>query len=200
MAFTFRLDKRFQEVAKLQITHQDYSEETKRQFDLIWPVIKDRPIRRVLDLGCGLGRAAIYLNHLLSDKKVKWILADYNEIVTPQYGWMRDSRGYNSLELTKEFCLINRLRNFKTINLATRRLWRLRNIDLVISLYAVGYHWPIEPYLPVLRRITSDNAMLIFQVGMKASTPAQRKQRKQDLKIGGIILEGEYLLMNHEGL
>ena len=38
------------------------------------------------------------------------------------------------------------------------------NIDLVVSVLSVGFHYPIEDYIEVLKDITTKNAILVFGV------------------------------------
>jgi hypothetical protein len=77
----------------------------------------------IFEAGCGIGRGSVYLNHLLTDDSVEYILAD-------RTGWQWEGGPnfdptnedfYNDLDLTADFCLIDSLGNIvtnsqKTIN------------------------------------------------------------------------------------
>lgn len=120
--------------------------------------------KRVLDLGCGLGRAAIYLNHMLNDPEVHFILADANEdsqIVTGKYA-SNNQEKYNKLDLTASFCKLNGLTNFETFDIYRNDWNQLKDIDLVISHCSVGMHYPVKDALPNLLKVTTPNCVMVF--------------------------------------
>lgn len=80
------------------------------------------------------------------------------------YGWNPGDNWYNDLNLTKEFCELNGLKNFTIIDLKNEDLSKLKNIDLVYSFMAVGFHYPIEDYLTILKQIMNKDGLMIFGV------------------------------------
>jgi len=123
----------------------------------------DNP-RRILDLGCGLGRMSVFLNSKLKNK-AKYFLADSSqEVEKVKYGWNPKPAFYNDLSLTKTFCEMNNLSNFQIIDLKYGNLLDLKDIDLVMSFMSVGFHYPIEDYLEDLLKITSSDCIMIFGI------------------------------------
>lgn len=104
--------------------------------------------KRVVELGCGLGRIACGLNR-------KWpgcefVLADHNAVDSQLgYGWNPGDERYNYLDRTAEFCEANGLTNYllHELDAGDDRF----DADLIVSFLAVGFHWPLEQWLPKLK-------------------------------------------------
>jgi hypothetical protein len=133
---------------------------------LEWEVIKDQfssQTKTVLDLGCGLGRMSVWANWQLGNG-AKYYLADRTAMTDNVVGgWPAKEEWYNDLEMTKQFAVKNGLTNCEVIDLARREaLLELPRIDVLISIAAVGYHWPIEDWLDILEKL--DVGVMIFTV------------------------------------
>ena len=163
------IDEMF-DIAKLQVSKLKQENRKSYYEDLCkleYNIIKDyiHYPKKVLDLGCGLGRMSIYLNHKIKNDQTKYILADFDKVnKNLRYFWNPENDYYNKLNLTKEFCNLNNLYNIELFDLEIRNLNELTNIELVISFLAVGFHYPIESYIDNLMSITSDDCVLIFGV------------------------------------
>ena len=116
-----------------------------------WDVIKDyigKP-KTILELGCGLGRMSAYINGMIGDDSIKYILVDsngspYGKI---KFGWNPPKqRFYNNLELTRKFCDMNNLYNCEIVDLKNIKS-QILSVDLIISFLSVGFHYPIESYI-----------------------------------------------------
>lgn len=118
--------------------------------------------KKILELGCGLGRMSVYLNKQL-DYDPKFILADFDDVSKKiKYGWNPGKSFYNKLNLTNKFCLMNGLINFETFDLSKNDILKLKDIDLIISVMSVGFHYPIEQYMEKLLKICNGN--IIFGI------------------------------------
>lgn len=117
--------------------------------------------RTVMDLGCGLGRAGIYLNHSLNDNSIHFIMADSTGD-TDNAGLWDIPAVYNNLHLTKSFCETNGMQNFETFDVFRDDWERLKDVDLIISHCSVGVHFPIEDVLENLLKISSKDCTMIF--------------------------------------
>ena len=164
----FKIDGEFKELMELHVS------QGCDNYDLMceseWAVIKGdfgNP-RKVLDLGCGLGRMSIYINNTLGDDGVKWILADstsdFAQHKSLRFGWNPPAQYYNNLQWTEQFSINNGLVNFEIFDIAKSDLGMLEDVDLVMSFLSVGFHYPIERYLETLLRITNASCTLIFGV------------------------------------
>jgi len=169
--FEFRIDDEFKHFADLQITQlvddpEFYLKMSRSEYKAIRKHI-GKP-KKILDLGCGLGRMSVFLNYKLSQehrRSAHFILADVTkESDKIEYGWDPDNSYYNNLDLTAKFAQLHGLSNFRTFNLLTEDLNIHHNIDLVMSYLAVGFHYPIEQYMKTLLNITSYHCVMIFGV------------------------------------
>ena len=165
----FIFNDKFKKLIALQITTaiQDmgpYTTLSENEYSVISRYLYPYP-KNILDLGCGLGRMSIFLNKKRPSDS-KYYLADSSEVPesAAAYGWNPGDSWYNDLNLTKEFCELNGLNNFEIIDLKSGGLHKLENIDLVFSFLAVGFHYPIESYLAVLKQIMAKDGLMIFGV------------------------------------
>jgi len=166
----FKFPQRSYDIAKKQVTQitkdSDFYETiSKSEYKAISRHI-DNP-KTVLDMGCGLGRMSVYLNWMLRDDSIHYILADSTSGRIPEkvrYGWNPDSGFYNDLKETFDFCRLNGLNNFETFDLKEQKLDTLNDVDLVMSFLSVGFHYPIELYMNKLLEISSPKCVMIFGV------------------------------------
>ena len=131
---------------------------------LEWEVIQDRfssQMRNVLDLGCGLGRMSVWANWQQLGNGEKYYLADRTEVTENVVGGYPAKEEWdNDLEMTNLFAAENGLTNRETIRRET--LLDLPRIDLLMSIAAVGYHWPIKDWVNILNQL--DCGVMIFTV------------------------------------
>jgi len=130
-----------------------------------------------LDLGCGVGRASVYLFKRYDWKKTKFYLAD-GDTCKQRYKGMRDQPGeyYNTATATMDFCRANKLIDFSYINLERQPLASIDEpIDLVYSFLAIGFHWPLSFYLDTLHPLCRRGALLMF--GIRNDGEWIKKQR-----------------------
>jgi hypothetical protein len=119
----------------------------------------------VFEAGCGLGRGSVYLNHLLQDDNVEYILAD-------RTGWHWNRGGpnlspnnddvYNDLTMTADFSSLNGIKNFRTFDTQADDWATISNVDLIFSLCAFGMHVNIESYIDRLISISHPSTTMIF--------------------------------------
>lgn len=192
---------------KMEFSYKFNSEHLKYVYDQVWEcrgnisvysklsefehkqVAKyiDKP-KKVLDLGCGLGRAAIYLNYVLNDPNIHFILADTTGDTkitgvwdTPEY--------YNNLSLTESFAKLNGLTNFETFDILKDDWNKLSDIDLIISHCSVGMHFPIEDVMPKLLKISTDTCTMIFGTTTAQMLPGKKEQKYSEKSFTDIFKE-----------
>jgi hypothetical protein len=167
-SFSFRIPDRFRQLAGFQVAGTRdaplaYLRQCEWEFDAVTAVMPRHP-RRVLDLGCGLGRVSAYLNACLPDEPIHFVLADTSAHTGdgPKAGWNPGDDFYNDLRWTAEFVRDHGVKHFETFDILCDDWSRLRDIDLVLSFLAVGFHFPIETMMPRLLEVTTDHCTMIF--------------------------------------
>lgn len=203
----FVIDDKFKKIIMMQVTNTPkdrlsfYTTLSESEYQVIKDYLTPYP-KKILELGCGLGRMSIFLNKKHPSDS-KYYLADASIVTTidpkkDRYGW-DPGTWYNDLELTKQFCENNDLVNFEVIDLAVPSLTSLRDIDFVFSVLSVGFHYPIEQYLDELKLIMKPDGLLIFGVrkGMYDNSPILEKfkwfefrETKDESKEKFLILKG----------
>jgi len=128
--------------------------------------------KKVLDIGCGLGRASVLYHYENPSTSRKYILMD-GDTGNETYGHKYESVGeqyYNRLSCTKEFCIANGIPENQLIIIDARDFWRgdklseLNNIDIILSLRAMGFHWPIRPCVDKLKTRLSKDGLFCFEI------------------------------------
>lgn len=159
------------EIANQQVTGAEdislaFDQLCKVEYEAYKPFL-NKP-KKALDIGCGLGRAGVYLFRQLSNPhETEFLFADGTGKLKKDgdpYHWNPSGGWYNDLAMTSRFASRNGMRNFRTINIIENELAKEREIDLVISMLAVGFHYPIESYLQMLFGITSKECVFIFGI------------------------------------
>ena len=124
--------------------------------------------KNILDIGCGLGVINIFLNDYYS-KKSYFTLIDKNYVDKKViYGFNKNSESYNKLEITKDFLILN---GFKTEQLqlinADKNFEINKKYELIISLFSMGYHYPIENYFYTIKKNSTKSTKVIFDLSLE---------------------------------
>ena len=118
----------------------------------------------VMDLGSGLGRGAVRLHTRY--KNASFICADRNGSSNENLGILYQHGGgnefYNDLELTREFCQLNGIKNISVFDTEVDDWSSLPQLDLIVSRCSFGFHLPIDKYLDKLIAASSSDVTMIF--------------------------------------
>ncbi len=144
-------------------------------------------VENIVDIGCGLGILHIYINQKYQNLP-NFYLLDKNTVDTKiKYGFSENYESYNDLNQTKNILINNGLLNEQIfIKNVDEKISIDKKINLVISLKSMGYHYPIENYIELLRTFCVDETVFIFDVfGEKYSI----EKVKENFKEVNIIYE-----------
>lgn len=102
---------------------------------------------RVLDIGCGLGGIDLMVyNHYNGNVEIN--LLDYSKVDDKiHYGYQNTGSIYNSLELSKEFLVINGVDESKIRIHNAENEFPIGRFDVILSILSCGFHYPISTYL-----------------------------------------------------
>lgn len=107
--------------------------------------------KTVLDLGCGVGRFTAFMAKTHPD--LHYYLGDVNvvdEIETQPWN-AQGSDGYpgkrhNLLDATKSMMEANSVKHYTLVDIQKQTIESLGPIDLLVSWFAVGFHYPVGLY------------------------------------------------------
>lgn len=142
----------------------DYVRQSRAEYEAIRGFLGTP--RRILELGCGLGRMSVVLHRHFGDERIHFVLADADEVTHADNvsGWDPGRDFYNDLAATKAFCSANGLTNFSLFDLHRGSLDEIGRVDLLCSFLSVGFHFPIEESLHRFWPCLAPDATLIFGV------------------------------------
>ena len=121
----------------------------------------------IMDLGCGLGVINIFLNQFYKNNSYFYLL-DKNKIDSKiKYGFNKNYESYNKLENTKKILKNNINHQFVNFIDVDKKFTIKSNIDLILSLKSMGYHYPFEIYLQMFRKCCTYNTVFIFDISSK---------------------------------
>ena len=140
-------------------------------FEKEYNIIKNylpKKAKNIMDVGCGLGIINIFLQQHYKNN-LKYFLIDKNKIdLKIKYGFKDNYESYNDLQETKKLLNSNGIKNENILMIdAEKQIMIDQKIDFVISLKSMGYHYPYEKYLSLLKKVASDNCIFIFDLASK---------------------------------
>ena len=138
----------------------------------------------IIDIGCGLGIINIYLNEFF-EKKPVFFLLDKNRVDRKiKYWFSSNYESYNDLKETENILLDNNI-DGSCINLfdVEKQFIIKKKMDLVISLKSMGYHYPINTYIELLRNCCTKDTIFIFDIGDNQYDGEYLKTIFDDVKI-----------------
>ena len=121
-----------------------------------------KDVNYILDIGSGLGIINVFLNNHFNNIP-KFTLIDKTRLEKKvSYGFDSQGQFYNNFDLTLDFLQDNGI-DRERINLvdADSKETVDKNFDLVISLLSMGYHYPLNQYLDILKKHTNKNTKQI---------------------------------------
>jgi hypothetical protein len=134
-----------------------YSEASEFEYSQVKAFVPIQP-KVIMDLGCGLGRSSVYLNHILNRVDTHFILADSAD----NFGNWNNKDYYKNLDLTASFCTLNGLLNFGLFDLKKSDWNGILNIEFIMSKLSYGYSINIGPILETLLKVSTDDITMIF--------------------------------------
>ena len=138
----------------------------------------------IMDIGCGLGILNIFLNKYYNFPK--FFLLDKNKVDKKiKYGHHEKYESYNFLNNTKNILLNNGIntKKLKLFDVEKKFLIPNKSIDLVISLKSMGYHYPINIYFHLLKKVCKNKTIYIFDISKKNQTVVKLKEIFKSVKI-----------------
>ncbi len=120
--------------------------------------VGSRRVRRLVSIGCGNGIAEAILCRALEVDAV--LLVDI-EHGGRGHGFAQDAAGYGDLDRAEDFLRENGVEcKIEKWNPSTQREPAFR-FDLLVSMYAMGFHFPAETYAGFIERNRNPGALVI---------------------------------------
>lgn len=156
----------------------------REEFDLIKEYLPNDVIN-IMDIGCGIGLIDIFLNQHYVDCK-KFSLLDKNYIDSKiVYGFSEKYESYNVSNITKNFLINNYIDSNKLdlIDVDSKYVIKPESIDLCISLVSMGYHYPISIYFELLKTISHEKTVFIFDIATEYQSIEDIRKKFNTVKV-----------------
>ena len=147
--------------------NQNLDESVRNLFEKEYETIKNflpSNALNILDIGCGLAILDIFLAQ--NYEKPNFFLIDKNKVdLKIKYGFSKNYESYNNLNETKKVLLANNILDEQIfIKNAEEKIDINKKMDLVLSIKSMAFHYPLENYLDLLKRVCTKNTEFIFDV------------------------------------
>lgn len=150
---------------KYEGTIQIYHDLAPYEVDQIKEFLPANP-KVIWEMGAGIGRGSIYLNHYYGNKKSRrWYLFDRNGYSEKNTGAFepKEDEYYNEFALGESFCKLNGLTTFKYLDTEDVGAWSYGyKPDLIFSFCSFGMHVPLERYMDKMFEALAPEGTMIF--------------------------------------
>jgi len=138
-----------------------FNEDLAKEFNSIIDFLPDK-CESVLDIGCGLAGISVQLHHYYDNPEL--YLVDKNQTSDKvKYGFSEEESFYNSFDVLQEIMIFNNVENYKFVD-PENDFSNIKNIDVIISLLACGFHFPLYYYLGRIFQSISKNGIFICDI------------------------------------
>jgi len=147
--------------------NQNLDESVRNLFEKEYETIKNflpSNALNILDIGCGLAILDIFLAQ--NYEKPNFFLIDKNKVdLKIKYGFSKNYESYNNLNETKKILLANNILDEQIfLKNAEEKIDINKKMDLVLSIKSMAFHYPLENYLDLLKRVCTKNTEFIFDI------------------------------------
>lgn len=134
-------------------------------------------VDNILDIGCGMAGIDLFLYRNYKNQKPDLFLLDKEGVSDIYYGFKEEASFYNSSDLSRKFLTLNGVPQNKihVIDISKHNFPSENKFELIISLIAWGFHYPVSTYLNEVYQSLSDNGVLI--VDIRKGTGGERDLR-----------------------
>jgi SAM-dependent methyltransferase len=161
------------ESRRTNLIFQKYFDEMRKEYEIIKQHLPPRA-KRILDLGCGIAGIDVLLWDHYGGGTAFYLL-DASELSAVRYGFGESVAYYNSLRLTRQFLLRNRVPSDQIVTIDIQRDSFPSNtsFDAIFSLISWGYHYPVTTYLDPAYDALKPGGSLILDV--RRRTPGKQQ-------------------------
>lgn len=137
---------------------EDITIEFYSMIDYIYPI----DCQKILDIGCGISGIDILLYDFFDNPELN--LFDKNIIDKKIfYGYNKKSAFYNSFDILKNIMDMNNIKNY-IFHDQSKGFPEIKNVDIVLSLLACGFHFPVSDYIDSINKCLSIDGILIIDI------------------------------------
>ena len=140
----------------------------------------------ILDIGSGMAGIDVFLyKHYAESNPEIYLLDKQGKSNDIYYDLRSDAAYYNSFRLANQLLKLNGVPKKKvhTINITEKKFPHENNFDLVISLLAWGFHFPVSVYLEDAYSALSQNGKLIIDVRKESSGKQELNKKFNNVQV-----------------
>ncbi len=141
------------------------------EYQALVPLLRRIKPKRIADIGCGYGLFDLFAAKAL---KAAVILIDLENNERRHFGFQSEGAAYSSLAKARKLLEDNGVpsESITTLNPAEIAPETIEPVDLVVSFLSCGFHYPVDIYLPFLKKCLVPGGTAIFDL-REATADAQ---------------------------
>ncbi len=153
----------------------------EQEFQPLHPMLDELKPTRFADIGCGYGFLDLFIAKTYGAHAH---LIDLEENEVRDFGFNQEGAAYSNLAKAAQFLTKNGIspQNVSTYNPAKDDLSGIKDLDMIISTLACGFHFPVDVYMPFFQSSLREGGALILDLRLKSS----RRQRNVLETLGDI--------------
>lgn len=140
--------------------------DAKREFEQIAEYLGARPIKKIVDIGCGHALIDLFM---WEKYQCDIHLVDIETTETHHHGYKDSGAGYASLEAAKNYLVANGVPAAK-IEITNPQVTPLvdKNCDFIFSLLSCGFHYPAATYADFVAAALKPGGVFLFDLRKKS--------------------------------
>lgn len=140
--------------------------------------------KNILDIGCGVGGINILLFKHYGTSDTVFYCLDKTQADNIYYGFKEKGAYYNSLEITRDFLILNGIKNVHLLSANdSNAIETSETFDLIFSLISWGFHYPVETYLAQAYNHLKTGGHLIIDIRKKTNGLDEIREKFQTTKL-----------------
>lgn len=159
------------------ILAQRAAEQIGEEFDELRPVLDNIAPKSIADIGCGYATFCLFMSRAYD---LDITLIDLEENGHRHFGFNEEGSACSNLVKAKSFLTKNGVKSgaIKTLNPEKNDILAVKPVDLAVSFFACGFHFPIDSYLPFFDKMVNPGGHIILDL-RRPYFPVQSEKLKQ---------------------
>jgi len=145
------------------------------EFTALLPVLSERPVIRLADIGCGYAIFDLFAARALGCDPV---LIDLEANARRHFSFAAEGAAYSSLSVARGFLESNGIapKRISTLNPGRESVTGIGPVDLVVSFLSCGFHYPVSTYTAFFARNVAPGGRIMLDLRLRGGERGARAE------------------------